>query len=167
MGLHHRSGWWRSISWGLIAACLLFMASPAMAVDEAMIKRMEELIQKQQAQIEAQARAIEKMQKQIGEISSKAVEEATAAAKSEMAKAGGAPPDVVRNTNGDKVALKIYGQVNRAFLFADDGDSSDYYFVDNDNSSSRMGFLGEAKVNEDITIGTRMNSNTSPIPATK
>ena len=71
-------------------------------------------------------------------------------------KTGALPPDVVRNENGDKVALKIYGHANRAFLFADDGDSSDYYFVDNDNSSSRLGLLGEARVNDDITIGARM-----------
>jgi predicted porin len=63
---------------------------------------------------------------------------------------------VLRNQGGDKVSVQLYGQVDRAFLAADDGNSSDYYFVDNDNSSSRFGLLGEAKVNDDITIGTRM-----------
>jgi hypothetical protein len=52
--------------------------------------------------------------------------------------------------------VQLYGQVDRAFLAADDGNSSDYYFVDNDNSSTRAGLLGEAKVNDDLTIGTRM-----------
>jgi predicted porin len=63
---------------------------------------------------------------------------------------------VLRTKGGDKVSVQLYGQVNRAFLAADDGDSSDYYFVDNDNSSSRIGLIGESKVNDDITIGTRM-----------
>jgi predicted porin len=136
----------------LLVGCILVLAAgPAAAVDEAMLKRMEELIQKQQQQIEAQNRAIEKLQQQVGELSDTAVQEATEAAKAEVAKA--VPPDVVRSTNGDKVKLQIYGHVNRAYLFADDGDSSDSYFVDNDNSSSRMGFLGEAKVNDDVTLG--------------
>ena len=139
-----------------IAGIYLLISGPAMALDEAMINRMAEVIQKQQAQIEAQARAIAALQKQVSTINDTAVKEAKAAANAQVVKTSDIPPDVVRNQNGDKVALKIYGHANRAFLFADDGDSSDYYFVDNDNSSSRMGFLGEARVNDDITIGTRM-----------
>ncbi|MDJ0809378.1 MAG: porin [Desulfobacterales bacterium] len=145
----------RRIAGILLAGCFLLAAAPALAVDEAMIKRMEELIQQQQRQIEAQAKAIGKLQQQVSAMSDTAVKEATEAARAEVAKTGGVPPDVVRNSQGDKVSLEIYGQVNRAFLFADDGDSSDYYFVDNDNSSSRMGFLGTARVNDDVTIGSR------------
>ncbi len=139
-----------------IAAIALLITRPAMALDESVIERMAEIIQKQQAQIEAQARAIEALQKQVNTLSDTANKEARAPAKAQVAKTSALPPDVVRNQNGDKVALKIYGHANRAFLFADDGDSSDYYFVDNDNSSSRLGLLGEARVNDDITIGTRV-----------
>ena len=52
-------------AWGLILGCALLLATPAMAVDEAMMKRMEALIQQQQRQIEAQAQAIEKLQQQV------------------------------------------------------------------------------------------------------
>jgi histone H3/H4 len=131
------------------------MVGPAAATDEQTLERMERIIKQQQAQIEAQAKALEKLQKQVEELSQKAVQQATAAAKEEVAKAA-VPSDVVRNKGGDKVSVQIYGQVDRAFLAADDGDSSDYYFVDNDNSSTRVGLLGEAKVNDDITVGTRM-----------
>jgi len=134
---------------------LLGMAGTAGAVDEKMLERMEQIIKQQQAQIEAQAKALEKLQQQVEALSEKAVQEATEAAKAEVAKAS-VPPDVLRTKGGDKVSVELYGQVNRAFLAADDGDSSDYYFVDNDNSSSRIGLIGEAKVNDDITIGTRM-----------
>ncbi len=134
---------------------LLGMAGPAGAVDEKMLERMEQIIKQQQAQIEAQAKALEKLQQQVEALSEKAVQEATEAAKAEVAKAS-VPPDVLRTKGGDKVSVQLYGQVNRAFLAADDGDSSDYYFVDNDNSSSRIGLIGESKVNDDITIGTRM-----------
>ena len=140
----------------LIAGATLPGSGPALALDEDMIIRMAEVIEKQQAQIEAQARAIEALQKQVRTISDEAGKEAMAAVKAQVAKTRELPPDVVRNKNGDKVALRIYGHANRAFLFADDGDSSDYYFVDNDNSSSRIGLLGEARVSDDITIGTRM-----------
>ena len=138
-------------------ACFIMrgMAGPAGAVDEKMLERMEQIIKQQQAQIEAQAKALEKLQQQVEALSEKAVQEATEAAKAEVAKAS-VPPDVLRTKGGDKVSVQLYGQVNRAFLAADDGDSSDYYFVDNDNSSSRIGLIGESKVNDDITIGTRM-----------
>jgi predicted porin len=140
----------------LVTSCgVLGLAGSAAAVDEKMLERMEQLIKQQQAQIEAQAKALEKLQQQVEALSATAVQEATAAAKAEVARAA-VPPDVLRTKGGDKVSLQLYGQVNRAFLAADDGDSSDYYFVDNDNSSSRVGLIGEAKVNDDITIGTRL-----------
>ncbi|MDJ0804803.1 MAG: porin [Desulfobacterales bacterium] len=140
----------------LITAITLLLSVPAMALDASEIERMAQIIQTQQAQIEAQARAIEALQEQVSTIRDMAVKEAKEGANAQVAKTSALPPDVVRNQNGDKVSLKIYGHANRAFLFADDGDSSDYYFVDNDNSSSRLGLLGEARMNDDITIGTRM-----------
>ncbi len=60
---------------------------------------------------------------------------------------------MVRNKNGDKVAVQIYGHANRAFLVAGDGSNTDYYFVDNDNSSSRMGTIATARVTDDISFG--------------
>jgi len=42
------------------------------------------------------------------------------------------------------VSLQIYGQVNKALLFWDDGRDSDVYVVDNDYSGSRVGFTGSA-----------------------
>ena len=42
------------------------------------------------------------------------------------------------------VSLQIYGQVNKALLFWDDGEDSDVYVVDNDYSGSRVGFIGSA-----------------------
>jgi hypothetical protein len=46
--------------------------------------------------------------------------------------------------------------VDKAFLASDDGNTQDHYFVDNSNSSTRFGFLGEGKVSDDLTVGTRM-----------
>ncbi len=155
MKLQHRSGWWRCIALGLIMGCIVLVGGPAAAVDEAMLKRMEELIQKQQAQIEAQSKAIESLQKQVSTLSDNAVREATEAARTEVAKSGALPPDVVRNKGGDKVALQVYGHVNRAYMWSHDGENSDSYFVDNDSSSSRMGFIGTARINDDLTAGAQ------------
>ena len=35
----------------------------------------------------------------------------------------------------------------------DDGKDTDAYFVDNDNSESRVRFVGTAKVTDDLTLG--------------
>jgi predicted porin len=140
----------------LTAGLVLSLAGTAGAADEKMLERMEQLIKQQQAQIEAQAKALEKLQQQVDALSQKAVDEAKAAAMAEVSKTP-YPKSVLHGKGkSDKVSVELYGQVNRAFLAADDGNSSDYYFVDNDNSSSRIGLLGEAKVNDDLTIGTRM-----------
>ena len=140
----------------LAAGLVLSLAGTAGAADEKMLERMEQLIKQQQAQIEAQAKALEKLQQQVEALSQKAVDEAKAAAMAEVSKTP-YPKSVLHGKGkSDKVSVELYGQVDRAFLAADDGNSSDYYFVDNDNSSSRIGLLGEAKVNDDLTIGTRM-----------
>jgi len=54
----------------------------------------------------------------------------------------------------DEVRLTISGQVNRGVLVADDGDDTDVFFVDNDNSSTRIRLLGDAKFNDDISVGS-------------
>ncbi len=54
----------------------------------------------------------------------------------------------------DQVSLTVSGQVNRGILVTDDGDDTDVFFVDNDNSSTRIRLLGDAKFNEDINIGS-------------
>lgn len=54
----------------------------------------------------------------------------------------------------DQVRLTISGQVNRGILLTDDGEDTEAFFVDNDNSSTRIRLLGDARLNDDITAGT-------------
>ena len=57
-------------------------------------------------------------------------------------------------TSGKKgVKLTVSGQVNRGVLFADNGDDSEFFYVDNDNSSTRVRFVGTGDLTEDITVG--------------
>ena len=100
----------------MVMLSMLF-ASSALAIDEEMIKRMEKIIQQQQVQIEAQSKAIEKLQQQVQELSDTQNQQAVTAASA--GQAATAPPASVRSS-GDKVAVKLYGQVNRAFLYSDD-----------------------------------------------
>ncbi len=51
------------------------------------------------------------------------------------------------------VSLQVYGQVNKALLYWDDGFDSDTYIVDNDNSGSRLGFTGKATMKPGWTAG--------------
>lgn len=52
-----------------------------------------------------------------------------------------------------KVELTVYGQVNEAVMFWDDGFESNAYQVTNDNSRTRFGFKGDAKVTDDLKAG--------------
>lgn len=60
-------------------------------------------------------------------------------------------------TSGKKgVKLTVSGQVNRGVLFADNGDDSEFFYVDNDNSSTRVRFVGVGQLTDDISVGTQI-----------
>jgi hypothetical protein len=63
------------------------------------------------------------------------------------------------------VDFKISGQINRAALYADDGDTAKWFFVDNDNSSTRFRFTGSNDFDHDLSVGivweVEMQSNPS------
>jgi hypothetical protein len=63
------------------------------------------------------------------------------------------------------IDFSISGQVNRAGLYADDGESAKWYFVDNDNSSTRFRFQGSNEFENDWKVGflweVEMQSNAS------
>ena len=54
--------------------------------------------------------------------------------------------------------VKVYGQVNRALLWADDGNESTTYFVDNSNSSTRFGIDGKATLEGGMTVGGKFEA---------
>ena len=119
------------------------------ASDTETLKRLEQLIKQQQAQIEAQAKAIENLKNQVQMLTRQA----------EQKQASGQVPtktEKVVHSSSDKVSVQLYGQVNRAVLYTDDGDDDYFYHVDNDNSSTRIGLLGKGQVNSDIQAGTKI-----------
>ena len=55
-----------------------------------------------------------------------------------------------------KVSLEVYGQVNEAVLYWDDGGEDNTYTVTNDNARSRVGFRGKAKITGEWEAGYRL-----------
>ncbi len=103
------------------------------------------------AQVEILMRKVEEIEAKQAETAKQAKEAKEAAERLPLA----APQRVV--TSGkDDVKLSVSGQVNRGVLFADNGDDSEFFHVDNDNSSTRVRFIGAGKLNEDITVGTQI-----------
>jgi hypothetical protein len=57
-------------------------------------------------------------------------------------------------------SVRIYGQLNRAVMYWDDGRESSTYAVDNDTSSSRFGMLGTHRLAGDLMAGFRVEIDT-------
>ena len=55
-----------------------------------------------------------------------------------------------------KVSLEVYGQVNEEILWWDDGFENNADIYTNDNSRTRIGFRGKAKINGDLEAGYRL-----------
>jgi hypothetical protein len=57
--------------------------------------------------------------------------------------------------------FRIYGQLNRAITYWDDGRKSGTYAVDNDTSSSRLGFVGRHRLSGGLSTGYRVEIDTT------
>ena len=95
--------------------------------------------------VEDLRRQIEQLNKRLDQVEEK-----------EKAKKASAAKDKSVSSGGDKIKLELSGQVNRGVLFVDNGDTSDVFHVDNDNSSTRVRFIGSGELNEDVTVGTQI-----------
>jgi hypothetical protein len=134
----------------LLAIAFVFSGSvqPASAASiEEKLEKLEQRLQQQQQQIESQSRTIEQLENKLEKrtISTPGTTD-TAMVQSEK-------PTI--QSGNDKVNVKLYGQLNRGVLVVDDGDSTNTYQVDNDNSSTRLGLLGSVNNIKDWTIGTK------------
>ncbi|WP_300455115.1 porin [Desulfobacula sp.] len=112
------------------------------ADEKATLERLERIILEQQAQIEA-------LQKQVNEIRTTSEETQKAVQSADTSKG------LIKSGNKN-TSVTLYGQVNRGVLISDDGDNTDIYQVDNDNSSTRIGIKGSANASEALEIGTKI-----------
>ncbi len=74
-------------------------------------------------------------------------------ALSKKIEAGSADKKKFVQSGGTGIELKLSGQVNRGVLFLDDGDKTETFFVDNDNSSTRFRFTGSGALTDDVRVG--------------
>lgn len=63
-----------------------------------------------------------------------------------------------------KMSVVVYGEVDRAFLYTHNLGSKQYGFIDNSNSPSRFGVMGEGKINKDWKAGYRIELGLSDRP---
>ncbi len=57
---------------------------------------------------------------------------------------------------GTERSVRIYGQLNRAIMYWDDGKKSAVYAVDNETSSSRLGLMGKHPFFAELSAGYRV-----------
>ena len=132
----------------LCAVALVGISSTARGEsDEETLNKLKQIIEEQQDQIDAQQKTLEDLKRQVDAFSEPSTPPSPQAEEKK-------PEAVVRSRN-DKVSLQIYGQVNRAALYANDGEEDNWFFVDNDNSSTRIGLLGSTNAIDGFSIGTR------------
>jgi len=140
-----------------LASSLVVLASAGLtcgqAVAQTSVADLERIIQQQQQQLEAQQEVLKQLQVQLEEVKGTmaSVGDQVETQQQAVEELGGVANAPV--TGEDNVTLSISGQLNRAVLFSDDGEDTDTYFVDNDNSSSRIRFIGEGEVNDNFIVG--------------
>lgn len=69
-----------------------------------------------------------------------------------------AAAQISRETGRDKVKLTISGHVNRAVMFADDGNTSRTLIVDNSAATTRFNLSAEAEVTSDFSLGAQIET---------
>lgn len=141
---------------------VLGMSAPAFAGSKGdVLGDLKALVERQQSQMDKQAAEISKLNEELRALSGKTnakidkseVEKMQYVTQEELKKQ---KLDKVVSSKLDKVKVTLYGQVDRAALYADDGKNSETYFVDNKNSSTRMGIDAKAQVSEDFSVGSKI-----------
>lgn len=133
------------------------------------IQQQQEQLSQQAEQIRLQAERLDALQQQINTLQRNetsptpaAVASATKAQQPDTGTRQETLPKLTISSGNDKVKLSISGQVNRAVTIADDGGSTDLYPVDNSTSGSRIRFIGTARLDDDLSIGTRIEVTVAP-----
>lgn len=164
-----------AISIGVLAltATVSKAAPPTQQQAEAMQRQLEQqqlMLQEMQRQLDEQKKITQQLlrENQRTREQAKRAESTAQQAVAQTTKASKASPgmrepaDKLVTSGQERIKLSISGQVNRAVNIANDGKGTDAYFVDNDNSNSRVRFVGTAKATDDLTLGTRIEIAIAP-----
>jgi len=132
----------------LLAGQVQASGGSAMGASESMLQELKRMIEQQQAQLDKQAAEISALKEQL-------------AGNSE---AIGAKADKGAVDNTDKmvtssktnVNLSLYGHINKAAMYVNNGDTSKWYVVDNMNSQTRLGLRANVETMNNWNIGGRI-----------
>ena len=130
------------MSVAMICAPILF-AAPAAADDIADLKAENAALKEQ---IESLARDLQKLRDAVHQN-----EQAVAQVK---AVTGTSKPAVSSGMENTK--LSISGQINRMVMYADSGDEGRWFQADNDESSTRLRFVGSTALDAEWSAGTKL-----------
>ena len=143
-----------------LGACMLAV-TPAGAQPASTQQQLDEL----KKLIVQQQRVIEALQGQVAALKADSAATRETVDKTQQAVAETErkiPTGPLVTSAEPRIKLAISGQVNRMVNLADDGHSTDGYFVDNGLSPSRVRFVGEGRYSDDLTIGTMIEFAISP-----
>jgi len=70
-------------------------------------------------------------------------------------------------TDKSERSVRVYGQLNRAVMYWDDGTHARTYAVDNDTSSSRLGVIGRYRFPDNLMAGYRIEVDTTATLSSK
>ncbi|MFZ2100010.1 MAG: hypothetical protein WAU86_05550 [Oricola sp.] len=167
----------------MVGLVFMIAAAPSQAqpvtVDSRMIEQLQQIINQQQEllgqqsqQLSSQAQTIETLSQRVDQLEQNAAQTQAIAAEAQTTaaqaidtaqkSAAGSQPEALVTSGNERVKLAISGQVNRAVNFADDGDKTKAYFVDNDVSNTRVRFEGTAAVTDTTTVGSTVEVAFSP-----
>ncbi len=155
--------WKLCMKLSVVAFAFCFLtAFSAYGADQATLDRLEKIIQQQQVQIEAQQKVLEQLQGEVEALKGQAATATQAEAPTMVSEETQVLEEAMSEeekgsvlSGNSKAKIKLYGQVNKAVLYSNDGNDGNLYLVDNDNSSTRIGVLGLTNPNDRYEIGTR------------
>ncbi|MGW8195816.1 MAG: alanine-zipper protein, partial [Desulforhopalus sp.] len=129
-------------------------------VDSKVLEQLQQLVADQQKQLDSLQRQVNQFQQTAVEAQAQAQEAKSVAEEAKTT--AETPASKVVTSGQERISLAVSGQIDRAMNVVDDGDKTDVYFVDNENSNSRVRFVGKAIVDEDLTLGSRLEIAFSP-----
>jgi predicted porin len=147
---------------GGITLALNLPALPVLAEDSTDAHELKRVIETQQKQLDALQKQLEEQGKLIQQLLAKEPSPVKETGKKDAVAVAPAAEDKIVTSGQERVKLSISGHVNRAMNLVDDGKENKAYFVDNDNSESRVNFVGTVKVDDDLTIGSRIELTIAP-----
>lgn len=133
--------------WALLMVFLFPVGVIAAAAETDQAGKLEKMVDQQQKQIIEQQKAIDDLRNQMEALQKGGREAGAGPSQS----AGG-----INLSGREGVNVQLYGQVNRALLYTHDGNESNFYNVDNDNSATRIGLNALAGTYGNIDLGAKI-----------